>query len=281
MKITFWGTRGSIPAPGTDTIVYGGNTTCLEITTASGRTVIIDAGTGIRSLGDVLLRRNTRLTVNLLMTHIHWDHVWGFAFFGPVFRPDNRIVVGGSPRGMEGLRRVFSRDYLDGTWPIRFEDLKAQIEAIPEPAGAPLSVDGTLVESQFLQHPQGGMGFKFTENTGTLVFLTDNELLDKPWSGPSFKDFVLFCRNADILIHDCQYLPEEMDVRRGWGHSDLDSVVKLALEADVKKLILFHHDPWRTDQTVSLMVGRCEDMLASANSAIPVQAAQEGSMLEL
>ena len=281
MKITFWGTRGSIPAPGTDTILYGGNTTCLEITTTSGQTVIIDAGTGIRSLGDALLRRDTPLIAHLLMTHIHWDHVWGFAFFGPVFRPNNRIVVGGSPRGMEGLRRVFSRDYLDGTWPIRFEDLKAQIEATRELAEPACPWTEHWWSLRLLQHPQGGMGFKFKENTGTLVFLTDNELLDKPWSGPSFKDFVLFCRNADILIHDCQYLPEEMDVRRGWGHSDLDSVVRLALEADVKMLVLFHHDPWRTDQAVSSMVDRCADMLASANLSIPVQAAQEGSMLEL
>jgi phosphoribosyl 1,2-cyclic phosphodiesterase len=281
MKITFWGTRGSIPSPGPDTILYGGNTTCLEITTASGRTVIIDAGTGIRCLGDALARRNSPLQAHLLMTHIHWDHVWGFAFFGPVFQPNNRIVVGGSPRGMEGLRRVFSRDYLDGTWPITFEDLKAEIEPSPEIPGAPLSLDGTLVESQWIQHPQGGMGFKFTEKSGTFVFLTDNELLDKPWSGPSFKDFVQFCRNADILVHDCQYLPEEMNIRRGWGHSDLDSVVRLALEADVKRLVLFHHDPWRTDQAVSSMVHRAADMLDSANSTISVQAAQEGSTLEL
>jgi len=281
MKITFWGTRGSIASPGPDTILYGGNTTCLEITTASGRTVIIDAGTGIRSLGDALAQRNSPLTAHLLMTHIHWDHVWGFAFFGPVFQPNTRIVVDGSPRGMEGLRRVFSKDYLDGTWPITFDDLKATIEATRELPGARMSLDGTLVESQFLQHPQGGMGFKFTENSGTFVFLTDNELLDKPWSGPSFKDFAQFCRNADILVHDCQYLPEEMNIRRGWGHSDLDSVVRLALEADVKRLVLFHHDPWRTDQAVSTMVDRCADMLDSANSAISVQAAQEGSTLEL
>jgi len=215
------------------------------------------------------------------MTHIHWDHVWGFAFFGPLFQTSSRIVVDGSPRGMEGLRRVFSRDYVDGTWPIRFEDLKAGVEATQELPRARLSLDGTLVESQFLQHPQGGMGFKFTENTGSFVFLTDNELLDKPWSGPSFKDFVLFCKNADILVHDCQYLPEEMEIRRGWGHSDLDSVVKLALEADIRKLILFHHDPWRTDEAVSLMVERCADMLAVANSAISVDAAREGAMLEL
>jgi phosphoribosyl 1,2-cyclic phosphodiesterase len=273
MKITFWGTRGSIAAPGPDTTVYGGNTTCLEITTASGRTVIIDAGTGIRTLGDALLRRDGTLTAHLLMTHVHWDHVWGFAFFGPLFQTNNRIVVDGSPRGMEGLRRVFSQDYLDGTWPIRFEDLKAEITATRALAGGQMFLDGTVVTSQHLQHPQGGMGFKFTENTGTFVFLTDNELIDKPCAGPSFKDFVLFCRNADVLVHDCQYLPEEMDIRRGWGHSDL--------EADVRRLVLFHHDPWRTDQAVSSMVERCAEMLDSANSTVSVHAAQEGSTLEV
>ncbi|MGB6068056.1 MAG: MBL fold metallo-hydrolase [Desulfomonilaceae bacterium] len=281
MKITFWGTRGSIASPGPDTIVHGGNTTCLEIETAAGGTVIVDAGTGIRTLGDVLLARGEPISAHLLMTHIHWDHVWGFAFFGPLFQTDSRIVVDGSPRGMEGLRRVFSRDYVDGTWPIRFEDLKARIEVSQRLCRGQLSLDGTVVESHYLQHPQGGMGFKFTEDERTFVFLTDNELLDKPSSGPSFRDFALFCRNADILVHDCQYLPEEMEIKQGWGHSDLNSVVRLALEADVRRLILFHHDPWRTDAAVSSMVERCAKMLASANSEISAEAAQEGSTLEL
>ncbi len=281
MKITFWGTRGSIASPGPDTIVHGGNTTCLEIETDASGTVIVDAGTGIRSLGDVLLARGEPISAHLLMTHIHWDHVWGFAFFGPLFQTDSRIVVDGSPRGMEGLRRVFSRDYVDGTWPIRFEDLKARIEVSQQLCRGPLSLDGMVVESHHIQHPQGGMGFKFTEGERTFVFLTDNELLEKPSFGPSFKDFVLFCRNADVLVHDCQYLPEEMEIKQGWGHSDLGSVVKLALEADVRRLILFHHDPWRTDAAVSSMVERCVDMLASANSEISAEAAQEGSTLEL
>ena len=115
------GYRGSIAAPGPETIIYGGNTTCVEVTLSSGQTVIIDAGTGIRTLGDALLARRTPLEIVLLMTHVHWDHVVGFPFFGPLFRPDTHIMVNGNRKAMEGLRRIFSSNYVDGTWPVTFQ----------------------------------------------------------------------------------------------------------------------------------------------------------------
>jgi phosphoribosyl 1,2-cyclic phosphodiesterase len=276
MKITFWGTRGSIAAPGRDTVVYGGNTTCVEITLSSGRTVVIDAGTGIRALGDSLLQRHSPLNMHLLITHIHWDHVMGFPFFAPLFRENSHIVVDGFGRGMEGLKRVFSSNYVDGTWPIRFDDLKARIEHTQQFRRDHLALDGTRIRSHRLQHPQGGLGFSFKEETGTFIFLTDNELREDAWVGTGFKDFVRFCRGADVLVHDCQYLPEEMNIRRGWGHSDVDSVARLAQEAGVKKLLLFHHDPWRTDAAVSKMIDRCRDTIRQANFDCLVEAAQEG-----
>ena len=281
MKIKFWGTRGSIAAPGPETIIYGGNTTCLEITLSSGQTVIIDAGTGIRALGDALLSLGAPLEIVLLMTHVHWDHVMGFPFFGPLFRSDAHIVVDGSSKAMEGLRRIFSSNYVDGTWPVTFMDLKAAIEATRGFHHARLDLGATVIESHPIQHPQGGLGFKFVEESGTFVFLTDNELLEYGWAGTSFKDFVVFCRNADILVHDCQYFPEEMDIKRGWGHSDVDSVAKLAAEAEVKKLLLFHHDPWRSDEAVTSMVRRCTQALDEVNSPTHVEAATEGSTLVL
>jgi len=125
------------------------------------------------------------------------------------------------------------------------------------------------------------MGFSFQEETGVFVFLTDNELLEDAWTGTGFRDFVMFCRDADVLVHDCQYLPEEMNIRRGWGHSDVDSVARLALEAGVKRLLLFHHDPWRTDSAVSELVGRCRDILRQANSQCLVEAAQEGASFSI
>jgi phosphoribosyl 1,2-cyclic phosphodiesterase len=279
MQITFWGTRGSIASPGPDTLIYGGNTTCLEITLSSGRTVIIDSGTGIRRLGTALLERSEPLDLCLLITHIHWDHIVGFPFFAPIFRDDTRIVVDGFSRGIEGLKHVFSNKYIDGTWPVSFDDLRARIEPAHELRSGKMALDDTVVESHKLQHPQGGMGFRFTEDSGTFVFLTDNELREDGWSGTCFHDFVAFSRDADLLVHDCQYQPEEMNVRRGWGHSDLNSVARLALEAGVKKLVLFHHDPWRTDGGVSRMVDKCKKLFERSRFAIPVEGAREGSMM--
>jgi phosphoribosyl 1,2-cyclic phosphodiesterase len=279
MKITFWGTRGSIAAPGPDTLIYGGNTTCLEVTTASGRTIVIDAGSGVRQLGDSMLAKGEPLDIYLFMTHIHWDHVMGFPFFRPIFHPNTRITVAGSTRGIEGLRHVFNNKYMDGTWPISFKDLKADIQHVDHPTQGPVEIDGMAISSNRLHHPQGGVGFRFTEESGAFVFLTDNELMDKGWAGASFKDFVRFSRDADLLVHDCQYVPEEMELRRGWGHSDVATVARLALEANVKQLLLFHHDPWRKDNQVTAMVERCREIFDKAGTDTVVDGAREGSTM--
>jgi phosphoribosyl 1,2-cyclic phosphodiesterase len=281
MKITFWGTRGSIASPGPETVVYGGNTTCLEVSLASDCTIVIDAGTGIRRLGDHLLKRSENNCIHLLLTHIHWDHVLGFPFFAPLFKPSCHIVVDGSPRAMEGLQRVFSSNYIDGTWPLRFEDLKARIEHSQGLRNGSVEIEGTLVESHKIQHPQGGVGFKFTEDKKTFVFITDNELLDQGWSGTSFSDFVSFCSGADLLVHDCQYTTAEIQDRRGWGHSDVSSVSRLAIEAGVKRLFLFHHDPWRTDEGVASMVRECSELVAAKTPSIKVEGAREGLIVDL
>jgi phosphoribosyl 1,2-cyclic phosphodiesterase len=281
MEITFWGTRGSIASPGPDTVVYGGNTTCVEVTLSSGRTVIIDAGTGMRNLGDALMKRQSDMRLYLLMTHIHWDHLMGFPFFAPVFTANSHLVVDGYPKGIEGLKRIFSSNFIDGTWPIRFEDLKARIEVTQEMRNGSMKLDDTIIRSHQLQHPQGGMGFKFTEDTGTFVFLTDNELTDQHWAGTSPRDFVDFCRGADLLVHDCQYRTEEAEMRRGWGHSDIASVAQLAMKAEVGRLVLFHHDPWRTDREVSAMVESCRQLLEADASSCQVDGAREGVTLLL
>lgn len=282
MKIAFWGVRGSIAAPGPETVFYGGNTTCLEITTGAGQTIIVDAGTGMRLLGDSLLARNEHRDLHLLMTHIHWDHLMGFPFFAPLFQGDSHIVVDGFHRGMEGLRRIFSSNFIDGTWPIRFDDLKARVEPKHVLPRKTWFLEGMEVEAHPLQHPQGGLGFKFKEASGTFVFLTDNELLDHGWSGTSLKEFAAFCRGADLLVHDCQYTLEEMGQRRGWGHSHVGSVAKLALESGVKSLILFHHDPWRTDAGVRALCEQCTEIIHETNqAAIDVSPAREGMVLEI
>ena len=278
MKIKFWGTRGSTPVPGKDTIIYGGNTTCLEISLNSGKKVIIDAGTGIRPLGTELESGTEDADVYLLITHIHWDHIMGFPFFAPIYNPSTRIFVDGYNLCMKGIRYSFDNRMGDGFWPIKFEELKANIQYVDKLSNGYLEIDGTAIDSMHLRHPQGGLGFRFKEDDKTLVFLTDNEL---DTGGQSFGDYVAFCRKADILIHDSQYMPEEILQHKGWGHSDYQSAIDLAIKAQVKKLVLFHHAPERKDSDLVKIAILCQDFIKEKGISLDIEAARENSVLVL
>ncbi|MCP4666686.1 MAG: MBL fold metallo-hydrolase, partial [Deltaproteobacteria bacterium] len=279
MKVKFWGTRGSIPVPGKDTIVYGGNTTCLEMTLESGSKVIIDAGTGIRPLGRELNAMEEDVDIHLLITHIHWDHVLGFPFFDPVYEPTTKIALDGFPTCIKGLKIPFDNRMGDGFWPIKFDDLKAEIQYLDTLSHGPLSIDNTVIDTIPLQHPQGGFGFRFREGKKTLVFITDNELDENAWSGRRPEDYARFCQDADILIHDAQYTPDEWKNRKGWGHSDYVTTVNLAAAARVKRLVLYHHDPSRKDPELSAIEALCEELAKEMNVDVVIDAAREGSEL--
>jgi phosphoribosyl 1,2-cyclic phosphodiesterase len=281
MKVKFWGTRGSIPVPGKDTTVYGGNTTCLEITLEGGSKVIIDAGTGLRPLGEKLFAEEKDVNVYLLMTHIHWDHLLGFPFFAPIYEPTSKIFIDGFPTCMKGLRATFDNKFGDGFFPIKFNDLKADIQYLDRLNRGPLEIDGVVIDSIPLQHPQGGYGFRFHEGKKTLIFITDNELTEEAWSSRHPDDYIRFCEDADILIHDAQYTPEERRNRTGWGHSDYAATLDLALKAHVRRLILFHHDPTRKDPELMLFQAECEKLARERSSDISIDAAMEASEFTL
>jgi phosphoribosyl 1,2-cyclic phosphodiesterase len=281
MKIKFWGTRGSIPVPGKNTNVYGGNTTCLELTLQSSRKVVIDAGTGIRALGEKLISGDARVDIHLLMTHIHWDHILGFPFFAPLYDPSTKIRIDGYPTCMKGLRSTFDSKMGDGFFPIKFDEIKAELKYLDHIKQDELEIDGTRVGSVPLQHPQGGFGFRFREGEKTLVFITDNELREDGWKDRQIDTYAEFSEKADLLIHDCQYTPQEIDSRVGWGHSDYQSVVDLAHRAKVKKLVLFHHDPSRKDPEVAAIKSQCEQLAKEKDYTMIIEAAKEESELEL
>jgi phosphoribosyl 1,2-cyclic phosphodiesterase len=281
MKVKFWGTRGSIAVPGKETILYGGNTTCLEMTLEGGKKIIIDAGTGIRALGNKLLEEKKALDIHLLITHIHWDHILGFPFFDPLYDASTKITIEGFPTCMKGLRSTFDNKMGDGFFPLQFDDLSAKLQYQDKLSKGRLEIDGVIVDSIFLQHPQGGYGYRFREGGKTLVFLTDNELREDAWIGRTPKEYAEFCRGADILIHDAQYLPEEIESRRGWGHSDYSATFNIAHEANVRKLILFHHDPSRSDPEVTALKASCEALALRKNRSFIIEAAQEGNEFEL
>jgi len=274
MEIRFWGTRGSIPAPGPQTMEFGGNTTCLEVVLESGRRVVIDAGTGIRVLGEHLKTMVATVRMHLLFTHNHWDHLIGLPFFFPIYRADSEILVDGWPLAFQALKRIFDDHMGDGFFPVAFDQIKSHITFINKIARHPLVLDEAIIDTIPLNHPQGCLGFRFREGGHTLVFITDNELGMN--GGHRFPEFVKFAERADLLIHDAQYLPEEMPAHRGWGHSTYEEAVRLGLEAGVKTLLLTHHDPSRTDEQVHEIVNRARELAAASGGKLAIDGAREG-----
>lgn len=280
MEIRFWGTRGSIPAPGPLTLEFGGNTTCVEIILSCGRRVVIDAGTGMRLLGDHLKSAGAPVSLHLLLTHNHWDHLLGLPFFAPIYQEDTEILVDGWPHAFQALTRVFDDHLGNGFFPVAFDQLKARIDFLNHVARGPIHLEGATIDAIPLNHPQGGLGYRLREGEHSLVFITDNELA--AGGGRRLREFVQFVKGCDLLIHDAQYLPEELKEHRGWGHSTYEEAVTLALHGGVRSLLLTHHDPGRSDAQVQQIVERARQLAASegANN-LQIDAAREGSSLHL
>jgi phosphoribosyl 1,2-cyclic phosphodiesterase len=279
MEIKFWGTRGSIPAPGAQTLEFGGNTTCVEVVLANRQRIVIDGGTGLRLLGKHLMENHIPCRFHLLLTHGHWDHLLGIPFFEPIYLESTKVIVDGWPPAFQGMTRVFDSHMGDGFFPVAFDHLKADIDYLNTVASSPLDLDDVLIDSIRLNHPQGGLGFRFREGKHTMVFITDNEL--SAARGKRIPEFVEFVRGCDLLIHDAQYLPEEISERRGWGHSTYEEVVALAQEAEVHNLLFTHHDPSRSDGDVEKIVALSREMMAAHSKLRSVDAAREGACYRL
>jgi phosphoribosyl 1,2-cyclic phosphodiesterase len=279
MEIRFWGTRGSIPAPGANTLEFGGNTSCVEVILASGRRVVIDGGTGFRLLGKHLLENNLPCQLHLLLTHGHWDHLLGIPFFMPIYQETTEILVDGWPPAFQAMTRVFDSHMGDGFFPVAFDHLKARIDYLNRLARGPLNLDGVSIDAISLNHPQGGFGFRFREGKHTMVFITDNELGGAHESRlPEFVEFVADC---DLLIHDAQYLPKEFPERRGWGHSSYEEAVNLARQARVHNLLFTHHDPTRSDAEVEKIIDLSRRLAAGRKHPQYIDAAREGACYRL
>lgn len=272
MKVEFWGTRGSIAAPGLATIRYGGNTACISVKLSDGTLIILDAGTGIRKLGNVL-HHDHPVSAHLFLSHCHWDHIQGFPFFLPAYLPGTELMVYGYRTASEQIRKTML-DQMDGAYfPVDSTALNASIHFIElwENSLAVGPAQITLIETN---HPGGGAGFRITEGDRSLVYLTDNEL-----GAGGRERFVRFCEGATLLVHDAQYTPEEMEKHRGWGHSSTLEVVELARDAGVKQAVLFHHDPERADEEIDALVDACLKEMRRQGDRFECMAAAEGMIL--
>ena len=260
MKVRCWGARGSIPVSGPEYVRYGGDTTCIEIRSKNDALLVIDAGTGIRRLGCRLVEEG-RLDLTLLFTHTHWDHVLGLPFFKLLYNPQVRIDLYGSP-GLQGnIAKLLTRVMAPPLFPVPFVKLPSRITGFVW-QGESLQVDSLKVTRIALSHPNLGAGYRVEEDGRSFVLLTDNELSQHHRGGRSFDEYAAFCRDADLLVHDAEYTPEEYPQRRGWGHSHFEDAARLAKAAGVKTLGLFHHNQERSDDGVDEIVRRCREVLS-------------------
>lgn len=280
MNITFWGTRGSVPAPGPNTVRYGGNTTCLEIQFLTGETIIIDAGTGIRQLGYDLMKRMSPVSVSLLFTHAHWDHVQGFPFFVPAFIAGNHIDIYGSENAQKLILEAIFEASDSSFFPVKKEDFKANCIFHSNDKVVPTIKNGNI-QTIKLNHPGNGYGYRFNSNGKSFVFLTDFELGKNYEGGCTISELKEFAYECDLLVMDAQYTEEEIVYTRGWGHSTFNETVDFAIQTKVKKLVLFHHDPKRSDDELDHITAAIRMKLAAQKIKLEVLAAREGETISI
>jgi phosphoribosyl 1,2-cyclic phosphodiesterase len=275
--IKFWGVRGSIPTPGRDTVRYGGNTTCVEVRIGDD-IIILDAGTGLRLLGQSLLKefKQQPLNLTLLISHTHWDHIQGLPFFAPIYDARCRLRILGGEGARKGLVAALTGQMESTYFPVPFSKLPSNIE-IEELREFNFAVGSTLVSAQRANHPGFCVGYRLFSPDGLVCFFPDTE----PRPGGDDRDMIDFIRDADVLILDSQYDRGEYRRHTGWGHGCVEDSVTLALHAGVKRLILFHHDPGHDDKKVDAFVRHARALVKKLKGKLQVDAAREGLTIHL
>src|SRR5437016_1368764 len=266
-RIKLWGVRGSLPVPGPATIRYGGNTSCVEVR-ADGEIIVLDAGTGIRALGLALEKELGPDTIKptLLITHTHWDHIQGLPFFPPAYNSKNLIRILGYEGARSGLGTILAAQMETPFFPVSMHELQSHL-AIEELKEMEFHIGTVKVEAKFANHPGICAGYRLFTSGGSIAYMPDNEpyeslkLQGAAQGGNEARDFadgerakmVEFLRDCDVAILDAQYTDEEYKGHVGWGHSPFSGTVLLALDANVKSVLLFHHDPGHDDDMIDRM----------------------------
>lgn len=298
MKVKFWGTRGSIPTPGNDTVRYGGNTPCVEVRLNNNNLVIFDAGTGIRGLGDALMATGESVKAYLAITHPHWDHIQGFPFFKPAFISGNEFTILGAQSRSVTLRQMVAYQMDKVYFPIQLNELKAKINFRALREETVRVFDATL-SAIWVNHPSFALGFRLNAGNRSVVYISDNEPFDREVArslrnvdqvivskylalkGDPNQRVFDFVRGADVLIHDTTYTPEEYVNHVGWGHSHYLFALKVADEARVKKLVLFHHDQTHDDRKIDEILQKCQKEIKTRKYDFECVAAAEGMEFEV
>jgi phosphoribosyl 1,2-cyclic phosphodiesterase len=242
LKIKLYGVRGSIASPGVETARYGGNTACVSVEGKDGTHLVFDAGTGIRVLGDEICAR--RQPLYLFLSHYHWDHIQGFPFFRPAYQSQQDIFLL-SDHLSESPKSIFGQ-MATPHFPVPASALKANIQVMPI-ENQTINIGELQVSTMATNHPGGGCAYRVDSDQGSFAYITDNELAPPEIPTTSYNQWVEFISGIDLFLHDAMYLDEELALTHGWGHSLISQALQLAVDAEVKNTILFHHDPARTD----------------------------------
>lgn len=248
--LTFWGCRGSIPSPGIQTIVYGGNTSCVSVE-YKNHLLIFDAGSGLRKLGQSLVTREDLETIkgSLFLTHTHWDHIQGLPFFIPAFQKDNRFVIYGERKMGNSLEAVLGEQMQGPFFPVEMDAFQADIDFHEVETNQKLEIQENIHVTPFrLIHPNAAVGYLLQIENVRLAYITDHEHQVHKLTNTILERV----QGIDVLIHDAQYSRKEIENgKKGWGHSAWEDVVDLAITAKVKQLFLYHHDPEITDEQLN------------------------------
>lgn len=263
MLVRVWGCRGSIAAPGADTVKYGGNTSCVEVRLASGHVLVLDAGTGMRALG-VEMADDEPPEIHVLLTHLHLDHLQGIGFFRPLFQPGRHVHLWGPKSPVQSLAQRVSIYLSPPLFPVNLDDVGAHITFHDAPE-TEVTIGSATVRAGLVTHQGPTLGYRIEEGGRSFVYLPDHEpalgtdLSTLPAAWMSGHDIA---RGADLLLHDAQYFDEEYPNHVGWGHSSIGDAIEFARKSDVGQVVLFHHDPYHTDDEL-------EALLAGAHERWP------------
>lgn len=261
MKIEFYGVRGSMPTPGKNTVIYGGNTSCVYVELNNGQSIILDSGTGIAELSAKFV--NNEKPIHILLTHSHWDHIQGFPFFKPIYNPSAIInIVTGVTDNNDN--EMILKQMSGANHPVKYQELPATITLNTTLAHEKsFNINDCKVTTQALNHPDGGTAYCLYADNQKIAYVTDNELKPPYAESTTWAEWVAFVSNADVLIHDAQYNNHDMPLKHGWGHSTFEQVTELAIEANVKQLFFMSHDPSRTDKEIAQQEEKLQHALAN------------------
>ena len=296
MKVKVWGCRGSISVPGPKTVRYGGNTTCYEVQSDSGELLIIDSGTGFRELGDSLIPRMP-LKAHIVFSHTHYDHVIGYPFFVPFFIPSNEFKLYGPSLFDKSFRDIMNELLSYSFFPVRLDELAAKLH-FHDLKEEVVTMGPFNVETVYANHPVTTIAYRISCDGKSFVFSGDTEPYINHLAGDADADpddlaeiedviqeqtqkWFAFLDSADLVFYDAQYTPEEYPKFKGWGHTSMETAILNCHKSKVKKLVMTHHDPRRTDDQLDALLVRWKDYVSQHNLGLPVDFAREGLSYEV